>query len=59
MNHQQKAIRFAKTIKSKKTKAEKREAAHVVCEYCIAILADGYRKIGGKAAPDGRAGRFC
>lgn len=47
MNHQQKALRLAKTMKNKKSKSEKKELAHLLCEYCVALLADGYRKIGG------------
>lgn len=33
----QKAYRFAKTIKKVKTKAEKRERAHIICEYLMAL----------------------
>lgn len=37
LTHQQKAIRFAKRIKRLKTKDEKREYVHALCEYLVAL----------------------
>jgi hypothetical protein len=44
MDHKKKALRLANTIAKKSTKQEKREVAHVLCQYYVALLADGARK---------------
>jgi hypothetical protein len=40
LTHQEKAMRHAKAIKNLPTQEKKREYAHVLCQYLIAILRD-------------------
>jgi hypothetical protein len=44
LTQHQKAYRFARTIQKVKTEEEKRERAHVVVDYCVALLAEGHKK---------------
>jgi hypothetical protein len=44
LTHEQKARRFAHTVKRMKTAEEKRERAHIIAQYCIAVLAEGHKK---------------
>lgn len=42
LNYHQKALRLAKSMR-RKTKPEKREIAHALCQYCVAVLAKGHQ----------------